>query len=143
MELFVIRHAWAGQYGDPAYPDDSLRPLTAEGRDRFTRMVDHLVPRGLKPQLILTSPMLRCVQTAQVLATALGENTQVLVRKELLPGGDPKHLIATTEKHAAGMNQVAWVGHAPDVGSFAAELIGLENGWLDMKKGGDRRDRVS
>jgi phosphohistidine phosphatase len=135
MDLFIIRHAWASQRDAAAYPDDSLRPLTAEGRKRFARMVEALVPRGLRPQLIVTSPMLRCAQTAAVLAEALGEKTRVVQRQELLPGGDPKHLLAGTEKHAAGLDQVAWVGHAPDVGCLVALLIGLEDGWLDLKKG--------
>ncbi len=135
MNLFIIRHAWAGQHGDPAYPDDSLRPLTDEGRKRFTRMVEALVPRGLTPQLVVTSPMLRCVQTAEILAEAIGKKTKVVQRKELLPGGDPKRLLAWTEEQGSGLEQVAWVGHAPDVGHLVASLIGLENGWLDLKKG--------
>jgi len=135
MNLFIIRHAWAGKHGDPAFPDDSLRPLTDEGRRRFARMVEALVPRGLTPQLIVTSPMLRCVQTAEILAEALGEKTKVVPRKELLPGGDPKHLLAWTAEHASGLEQIAWVGHAPDVGYLVAASIGLENGWLDLKKG--------
>ena len=76
MDLFIIRHAWAAERDDAAYPDDSLRPLTDEGRNRFARMVEALVPRGLTPQLIVTSPMLRCVQTAEILAAALGEKSQ-------------------------------------------------------------------
>ncbi len=135
MNLFIIRHAWAAERSDTAYPDDSLRPLTDEGRKRFARMVEALAPRGLALQLIVTSPMLRCVQTAEILAQTLGEKTRLVERTELLPGGDPKHLLAATEKHAAGLERVAWVGHAPDVGYLAAALIGLDNGWLDLKKG--------
>ena len=135
MDLFIIRHAWASQRGDPLYPDDSLRPLTDEGRKRFAGMIEALVPRGLAPQLIFTSPMLRCAQTAEVLAAALGEKTRVVQRKELLPGGDPKHLLAATETRAAGLDQVAWVGHAPDVGYLTASLIGMDDGWLNVKKG--------
>ena len=47
MNLFIIRHAWAGHAGDPAYPDDSQRPLTDEGRNRFRRMVEALSPQGV------------------------------------------------------------------------------------------------
>ena len=79
--------------------------------------------------------MLRCLQTAEILAAALGEKTKVVQRKELLPGGDPKHLLARTEELASGLERVAWVGHARNVGYLAAALMGLENGWLDMKKG--------
>ena len=66
MILYVIRHAWAGHYGDPAWPDDSQRPLTDEGRQRFARVVAELVKRGFAPQRIATSPLVRCRQTALV-----------------------------------------------------------------------------
>ncbi len=135
MELFIIRHAWAAERDEAAYPDDSLRPLTDKGRTRFAAMIEALVPRGLSPQLIVTSPMLRCQQTAEILAAALGESTKLVQRKELLPGGDPKHLLSRTEHLASGLDRVAWVGHAPDVGYLAAGLLGVENGWLEMKKG--------
>ena len=41
--LYIVRHAWAGHFGDPDYPDDRLRPLTEEGRERFCQMVDILL----------------------------------------------------------------------------------------------------
>ena len=135
MELFIIRHAWAADRSDVDFPDDALRPLTEKGRDRFARMTAALYPRGLRPQLIVTSPILRCVQTAEILASAVGGEAKVFHRNELRPGGDPKHLLAWTEEHASGLEQVAWVGHAPDVGYLTAALIGLDNGWLEMKKG--------
>ena len=135
MDLFLIRHAWAGQHGDPAYPDDSLRPLTDDGRNRFARMAALLVKRGVRPHLIATSPLVRCRQTAEILAEAIGKKAKVVTCAELRPGGDPKHLMAWTEKHASDLEQVAWVGHAPDIGFLAASLIGQENGWLNMSKG--------
>lgn len=135
MDLFIIRHAWAGDRDDAKYPDDSLRPLTDEGRQRFAKMVEFLVPRGLKPRLIATSPMVRCVQTAETLAAALGTKTKLVQRKELLPGGDPKRLFAWTQEQTADTEQIAWVGHAPDVGFFAALLLGQDDGWMNFKKG--------
>src|SRR5271168_3332024 len=102
MDLYIIRHAWAEDRDESKYPDDALRPLTAEGQDRFARMVELLVPRGLKPQLIATSPMVRCQQTAEILAAALGKKAKPVPCDELLPGGDPKRLLAWTEKRAAG-----------------------------------------
>ena len=49
MDLFIIRHAWAWHFGDPAWPDDSQRPLSEEGRRRFARLVHELADRSLKP----------------------------------------------------------------------------------------------
>ena len=135
MDLFLIRHAWAGQHGDPAYPDDSLRPLTDDGRKRFARMAALLAERGVRPHLIATSPLVRCLQTAEILADAIGKKAKVIKCAELRPGGDPKLMMAWTEERAAEIEQVAWVGHAPDIGFLAASLIGQENGWLNMPKG--------
>jgi phosphohistidine phosphatase len=135
MDLYIIRHAWAEERDEAMYPDDALRPLTAEGSDRFARMVELLVPCGLKPRLIATSPMVRCLQTAEILAAALGNKARPILCDELLPGGDRKRLLAWTEERAAGLEEVAWVGHAPDVGYLAALLIGQEDGWMNFKKG--------
>ncbi len=135
MDLFIIRHAWAEDRDDQKHPDDALRPLTAEGQKRFAQMVDRLVPRVLKPRLIATSPMVRCVQTAEILAAAVGAKAKVVPCDELLPGGNPKHLLAWTHERAAGLEEVAWVGHAPDVGYLTALLIGQQDGWMDFKKG--------
>jgi phosphohistidine phosphatase len=135
MDLYIIRHAWAGQYGDPAWPNDSDRPLTDEGRARFAEMSKKLMECGVGPRLIATSPMVRCVQTAQVLAKAVGGGAEVVQREELLPGGDPEGLFVWTAKQARHHDEIAWVGHAPDVGLLAAAVLGLGEGWLHFSKG--------
>jgi len=135
MDLYVIRHAWAGHYGDPDWPNDALRPLTPEGRERFVRMVAELLQRGFAPKLIATSPMVRCRQTAEVVASVAGGNAEVIQLDELLPGGDLEALLAWTAKQAQQHDQIAWVGHAPDVGTLAAELIDHPDGWIRFAKG--------
>ena len=143
MDLFIIRHAWAAERDDSAFPDDSLRPLTEKGSNRFARMIEALVPRGLTPQLIVTSPMLRCLQTAEILAKALGEKAKVVKREELLPGGDPKHLLAWTEEHASGLDQVGlgWPRPGRRLPGRRADRTG--QGLAGSEEGGDRRPRVS
>ncbi len=135
MDLFIVRHAWAAERDQRAFPNDALRPLTDAGRERFARMAERLVERGLNPRLIATSPLVRCMQTAEVLARAIGTRAQIVQCDELCPGGDPKHLLAWTEEHAPGMEQIAWVGHAPDLGYLAAILIGRGDGWIRLAKG--------
>jgi phosphohistidine phosphatase len=135
MDLYIIRHAWAGQHGDPAWPDDSQRPLTEEGRERFARMVKKLVERGLAPNLIATSPMVRCAQTAEILAAALGERPEVVPREELLPDGDAEALLAWTAKQARRHDKIAWVGHAPDVSRLAAVALGGRSDEIGFSKG--------
>ncbi len=135
MDLYIIRHAWAGHYGDPQWPDDSLRPLSDEGRQRFAQMVHKLVKRGFAPELIATSPMLRCVQTAELAAEGLSGNAEVVELDELMPGGDLETLLSWTTAQAHQHQQIAWVGHAPDVGRLAAELIGDPDRWIRFAKG--------
>lgn len=135
MDLYIIRHAWAEQYGDPNWPDDAQRPLTKKGRKRFATMVNILNERGMEPSLIATSPILRCRQTAQILAEGLINQPEVIDREELLSHGDLASLVAWTAGQAQDHPQIAWVGHAPDVGQLTAALIGQSNASIRFAKG--------
>ncbi len=135
MILYVIRHAWAGHFGDPEWPDDRLRPLTEEGQTRFARMVEKLADRGFAPELIATSPLIRCRQTAEIVAEGVSAGAEVVLREELAPGSDLAGMLEWTSRAADGCEQVAWVGHAPDVGHLTAALIGKPPGWIRFAKG--------
>ncbi|MGD0897269.1 MAG: phosphohistidine phosphatase SixA [Thermoguttaceae bacterium] len=135
MELFIIRHAWAEPMGDPAWPSDAQRPLTPEGRKRFARMAEMLVSRGVTPDLIATSPLVRCLQTAEVLAGAVGPRSEVVLCEYLRPGGDPTGLLDWTARQQDEYEQIAWVGHAPDVNHLAAGMIGASGGQIHFGKG--------
>ena len=133
MLLYIVRHAPAGQHGDPRYPNDSVRPLTAKGKRRFGRLVRRLVGHGLAPTLVVTSPLLRCRQTAEILAAGAQEEPKLLERDDLAPGGPWTDLIDWT--NSEGDVEVAWVGHAPDVDRITAELIGSIEANLLFAKG--------
>ncbi len=135
MDLYIVRHAWAGHFGDPHWPDDSQRPLSADGRERFARVVARLADSGFSPRIIATSPMARCVETAQLIAEGVSGDPEVVQLEALLPGYDLAALLKWTEDQSAGHNRVAWVGHAPDVGRLAAELIGRTDAWIRFAKG--------
>jgi phosphohistidine phosphatase len=133
MLLYLVRHAPAGQHGDPRYPNDALRPLTRKGEKRFDRLVRQLVEHGLAPTLVVTSPLVRCRQTAEVLVRRVAEEPKLLERSELAPGGPWNELVDWTSTE--GDREVAWVGHAPDVDQIAAELIGSPAANLSFAKG--------
>jgi phosphohistidine phosphatase len=136
MDLFIIRHAWAADRGDPRWPEDELRPLTDEGRERFARMLQGLTGRGFAPQIVATSPLVRCRQTADLVAAALDPPPEVVELEELEPGSDLGALVAWTEAQSGRFERVAWVGHAPDVGCLAAALVGGADSWIRFAKGG-------
>jgi len=133
MFIYLVRHAWAGQAGDPRYADDALRPLTDKGRKRFRRMVKKLVKRGFAPQAVATSPLLRARETAEIIAEVCPEHLPLSVLQDLSPGGRLTPLIDWTRQQGAG--DVAWVGHAPDIESLAADLIGAGHGRIALEKG--------
>ena len=135
MDLYIIRHAWAGHFGDPAWPDDSKRPLTEKGKKRFGEFAAALTRRGVEPTIIAASPMLRCRQTAEILATHLAHRAEVIQQKELLPEGDFESLLEWTSQQARRHGQIAWVGHNPQVSEYVAALIGLSEGSIYFSKG--------
>ena len=135
MDLYIIRHAWAGQYGDPQWPDDGLRPLTDEGKERFARVVERLAGRGFGPEVIATSPAVRCRQTADLVAEGLANGAEVVELDALLSGSDLDALLEWTNQQSPEHREVAWVGHAPDVGRLAAGLIAQSGAWIRFAKG--------
>lgn len=112
MRLFVIRHADAA----PGTPDE-LRQLSPEGREQARALGERLAAAGVRPDAILTSPLLRARQTADALATALDCATEPT--ETLAPGATA----AGVRAEAAGRGETVFViGHQPDCGRIAAEL---------------------
>ena len=121
MFIYIHRHAWAGSFGDPAWPNDDERPLTSEGRERFARVVERLVERGFAPGAIATSPLIRCRQTAEIIAARAPGDPAITATDSLLPGSN----LAALLQWSASQNgqDVCWIGHAPDVADLTAALV--------------------
>jgi phosphohistidine phosphatase len=130
--LYIVRHAWAGERDERRWPDDALRPLTDEGQKRFRRVAKALVKAGVAPVVIATSPLVRCRQTAEILNRALPAPVEIVDRAELAPGSDLKKVVDWSAAHPGDL---AWVGHAPDVGRLVAALIGDDRAEIDFSKG--------
>ena len=133
--LYIVRHAWAGYFGDPDWPDDSLRPLTEKGKERFSKVVEILTEREFLPQVLATSPYVRCRQTAEIIAEICPSHPAILELGELAPSGEMGGLLKWTAGQSVKYDRIAWVGHAPDVGHFAAALIGNGESWIRFAKG--------
>jgi len=135
MNIYIFRHAWAEEPSEVCWPDDSLRPLTKEGRTRFRRLARRLARRGVNPRLVVTSPYLRCVETAEILVATSQEPMMMETVPFLAPGGDIQALIEWTQSRADHLRgDLAWVGHAPDVSEILAALVG--GGRFRFAKGG-------
>lgn len=131
--LYLIRHGIAADQG-PEFPDDGDRPLTIQGIERFHLEVKGLRQLDVRLDRILTSPLVRAVQTAEILASGM-ECGAALVRVDALrPGGRFDALTAALAR-LGDDEAIALVGHMPSIGLFAARLIGAKEP-LAFKKGG-------
>jgi phosphohistidine phosphatase len=132
MELYLIRHGIAAERGD-AHPDDGKRPLTTRGIARFRREVAGLAVLDVTFDQILTSPLVRTRQTADVLSAELPGAPPVATLEALAPGGSIANVVDELGKYAR-RRRVALVGHEPGIGDLAGRLIGAR-ARLDFKKG--------
>ena len=134
--LYLVRHAIAAEQGS-RYPDDSARPLTRKGIDRMREVVKGFVSLDPVVDLILTSPLIRARQTADLLADGFSPAPKLVVEETLSPGHAPDDLADALEAHS-GRRGIALVGHEPDLGLLAAWVIGGRAPVI-FKKGGIAR----
>jgi phosphohistidine phosphatase len=122
MKLILVRHAEAVELGADGVATDFDRPLTELGRRQASALAAALKARGVQPQAILTSPLVRAVQTAEPLAAELTPGTPAAVNDWLVIGElRPKKL---TRAAAEVGSVVVLVGHQPDMGEYLEWLLG-------------------
>ena len=131
-ELYLVRHGLAEERGD-AWPDDTKRPLTDEGISRMRKAARGLARLGVSVEVVLTSPLVRARQTAEILAGALDPRPSLVNVDSLAPDGAYASVVADLEKHAR-KNCIALVGHEPMIGELVARLIGSRHP-IEFKKG--------
>jgi phosphohistidine phosphatase len=119
MKLYVMRHGPAED--DSPTGRDADRALTSSGRDRTRSVARALVDGGEAPVAIFSSPLVRALQTAEIVAAVAGVE-KVEVRREMAPGGDAFGLVA--ELVRAGRKRAMVVGHEPDVSMLVQRLTG-------------------
>jgi phosphohistidine phosphatase len=134
IELYLVRHAIAAERG-PKYPDDRLRPLTVAGQKKFAQSVPGLVEMGVVIDFVLTSPLVRARETAQILAAGLKPKPAISEVEALAPGGRHAAIVEAIKSHSKRYRRLALVGHEPDLGELAAKLLAAR-GNVEFKKGG-------
>jgi phosphohistidine phosphatase len=129
VQLHLLRHAHAGDAMKWHGPDD-LRPLSERGRRQAEAMGRFLAAAGFAPDAIITSPLTRAVETAQLAAAPLGR--PVIIDDRLARPLDPSAIEAILAD-ADDPARPVLVGHDPDFTELLGELTGL--GSLVMRKG--------
>jgi phosphohistidine phosphatase len=119
MQLYVMRHS-ASHHHSPTGRDED-RQLTLEGRERARTVAHELRRREVYPARILSSPLRRCVETAEEVAEILTPELEIELRPELAPGAGSSHVLAELMNARAG--RVLLVGHEPDMSQLTAGLL--------------------
>jgi phosphohistidine phosphatase len=132
MHVYLLRHGIA-EDGNPAVSDGD-RSLTADGRRKLRHVLKSVAEAGAKPTLILTSPLKRAIQTAEIAASALAYTGEILRTKVLLPGSSPEQAWDELRAHRTE-EAVLLVGHNPLFDSLGPYLLGTPALQMDFKKG--------
>lgn len=133
MKLIIVRHAIAFERNPKRWPDDSQRPLTKRGAEKFRKAAAGLVKLCPDVAVCLTSPFRRAARTAELLAQAGWPKPKVL--RELEPGVDPD-IVASALAKLKSRGPVAIVGHEPSLSELTAFLLGQAKPSFEYKKGG-------
>ena len=131
--LYLIRHAIAHERSDK-WPDDTRRPLTHQGMARMRVTVQGLVALRVHLDAVIASPLTRAQQTAEIVAKAFEARPPVMVMPALAPGGSAARVAEALNSQQKAQD-IALVGHEPDLGELAAWFLGACHP-LPFKKGG-------
>jgi len=135
MVLYLVRHGIAVDRMDPACPPDPERSLTAKGKKRTRAVARGLKALDLKADLMLSSPYMRAIQTAQIMADVLGfDSDRIRLTESLLPDKNPVALCE--ELRQLDGSQVMCFGHAPNLDEVVAYLLGAPDSACSLKKAG-------
>lgn len=130
MELYFLRHGAAVDQA-PAGGSDADRPLSDEGAAEMEAEARGLERLNVRPDLLLTSPLVRAQQTATIVGRVLGVQAQPA--EALAPGCDLARLLGLLGEHSAA-ERVMVVGHEPDFSRLIGTLTGGSR--VQLKKGG-------
>jgi len=136
MEIYLLRHGVAAERGTRGVTEEQ-RPLTPEGAAKMRAAAEGMKKLGVEFDALLTSPLVRARQTADIVASVYGARGRL---KELpaLRAGAPREKLWSALKLLADARRLMLVGHEPDLSELASVLLtGKPDGLnLQLKKGG-------
>lgn len=130
LNLYLIRHEDAGEA-----ERDEYRSLTESGRRRMRKTARFCLDQGVVLDAIFTSPLVRAVQTAEILAEGLGFDGPIDAHAEIAFPSRIETLTRLIDTAPASWRGLALVGHEPTLGLLAHHLLGAEAKLRGMRKG--------
>src|SRR5690349_4514808 len=129
MQVYLLRHGIAEE--NRIGKSDAERELTAEGRRRLREILRAAAQAEVKPTIILSSPLVRAVQTAEVAADVLHYKDKILRTKALLPNGRMEAVWDEIRVHQDA-RELMLVGHDPLFTQLAGYLLNVPELRIDF-----------
>ena len=135
MNLYILRHGIAADRGFE-YPSDDLRPLTSKGINRMRREAKGMDAIGVAPDLIISSTLVRAIETAEIVQQGLSVPPRMITSEALVPSAHPSRIVQDLVDSHTVLDSVMVVGHEPHMSSLVSYILTGRISWLiDMKKG--------
>lgn len=132
MEIYLLRHGIAEDHAPTGR--DADRRLTEEGRAKLHRVLERAHRAGVEPSLILSSPLKRAIETAEIAAEELGYGGEIVQSQALAPESSPPSVWAEIRTHRSSPS-VLLAGHEPLFSGMVAYLLGSTREMVEFKKG--------
>lgn len=143
MELILMRHAETES--GASYAEDSLRPLTENGRNTHRLVGQNMRKLNIRPDIVLCSPRLRAQQTAELTIEELEVDPPIETEQMLDGGYSVDQLLNILSKRMLGLSSdctILCVGHVPDMGLWMNALLSVDAG-SDSGSGSDNKFKTS
>lgn len=138
MDLYILRHGIAVDFGTQGYDVDSERPLTPEGRKKLKKIAAAMKELEVEFDVIVSSPYLRARETAEIVAQEFDATRKLRFSDHLVPDAGYRELIAELNKEYAHAKGILLVGHEPHLSGLVSLLVAGSpaEASIDMKKAG-------
>ncbi len=133
MKIYLLRHGIAQDIFE--VPTDALRALTQKGIARARHATRGLAAIGCRPAWIVTSPLVRARQTAEIAAKILAPGIEIEESVQLTPDTPVEETMDWLKNYSE--DDILLTGHMPHLAGLATVLLsGNEGGWIDFRKSG-------
>jgi len=132
MEIYLLRHGIAEDRS--ATGRDADRRLTDDGRAKLRRVLERAHQAGVRPSLILSSPLRRALETAEIAAHELGYESKIVRIPALIPDASPQQVWDAIREHR-DESALLLAGHEPLFSATVAYLLGCTREMVHFRKG--------
>ncbi|HUL17557.1 MAG TPA: phosphohistidine phosphatase SixA [Terriglobales bacterium] len=134
--MYIVRHGIAIDREDPKCPPDPERYLTEEGLKKTKEVAQGVAALGVKPDLFLSSPYVRAMQTAEIFSSVFKVSQLKIRRTDLLLPGSEVHFFYRDLAKYRSLETVFCFGHAPHLDELLSVGLGMKKDLSQLKKAG-------